>query len=98
MKTDGETHFRSTQKDGIGKAQSQEVLNRLAHDGVNGLMLPLEWIYDHRIVPEFGAAVGESAAAVFGHVFLFSFGNKHQVAQDAVHRVGRRSHGPNAPR
>ena len=31
-----------------------EFLNRLAHDGVNGLMLPLEWVYPHRIVPEFG--------------------------------------------
>jgi hypothetical protein len=30
-----------------------EFLNRLAHDGVNGVMLPLEWVYPHRIVPEF---------------------------------------------
>lgn len=31
-----------------------EFLNRLAHDGVNGVMLPIGWIYPHRIVPEFG--------------------------------------------
>ncbi len=31
-----------------------EFLNRLAHDGVNGVMLHLEALWPHRIVPEFG--------------------------------------------
>ncbi len=32
-----------------------EFLNRLAHEGVNGVMLPMELLYPHRIVPEFEA-------------------------------------------